>query len=65
MQISALDYSSYVGAIGICRIKPGPAKPNMPVEIIDVKGTFCIWPFIAFDGLSRFRARSHGRSQCS
>lgn len=35
MQISALDYSSYVGAIGIGRIFRGIAKPNMPVTIID------------------------------
>ena len=30
MQISALDYSSYVGAIGIGRINRGRAIPNMP-----------------------------------
>lgn len=35
MQISTLDYSSYVGMIGIGRIKRGQAKTNMPVTIID------------------------------
>lgn len=38
MQISALDYSSYVGSIGIGRIKSGIAKSNMPVSIIDSEG---------------------------
>lgn len=35
MQISTLDYSSYVGMIGIGRIRRGQAKTNMPVTIID------------------------------
>lgn len=35
MQISSLDYSSYVGAIGIGRITRGTAKRNMQVTIID------------------------------
>lgn len=35
MQISTLDYSSYVGMIGIGRITRGQAKTNMPVTIID------------------------------
>ena len=35
MQISTLDYSSYVGTIGIGRISRGEAKANMPVTIID------------------------------
>lgn len=34
MQISTLDYSSYVGMIGIGRIRRGQAKTNMPVTII-------------------------------
>lgn len=39
MQISTLDYSSYVGMIGIGRITRGQAKTNMPVTIIDVDGS--------------------------
>lgn len=35
MQISSLDYSSYVGAIGIGRITRGTIATNMPVVIID------------------------------
>ncbi|OGT56138.1 MAG: GTP-binding protein TypA [Gammaproteobacteria bacterium RIFCSPHIGHO2_12_FULL_43_28] len=38
MQISTLDYSSYVGMIGIGRISRGKAKTNMPVTIIDREG---------------------------
>ncbi len=38
MQISSLDYSSYVGAIGIGRIQRGRLKANMPVTIIDCEG---------------------------
>jgi len=38
MQISTLDYSSYVGMIGIGRITRGRAKTNMPVTIIDREG---------------------------
>lgn len=38
MQISALDYSSYVGAIGIGRITRGHITPNMPIKVIDAKG---------------------------
>ncbi len=34
MQISSLDYSSYVGVIGIGRIKRGKVKTNTPVKII-------------------------------
>ncbi len=39
MQITALDYSSYVGAIGTGRVKRGRVKTNMPVSIIDADGT--------------------------
>ncbi|NKB33382.1 MAG: translational GTPase TypA [Pseudomonadales bacterium] len=38
MQISALDYSSYVGVIGIGRISRGTASPNQQVIIIDRHG---------------------------
>lgn len=38
MQISTLDYSSYVGMIGVGRIKRGQAKTNMPVTVIDSEG---------------------------
>ena len=38
MQISALDYSSYVGAIGIGRIKRGRITKNTPIAVIDAAG---------------------------
>ena len=38
MQISTLDYSSYVGAIGIGRIERGAAVRNMPVTVVDRDG---------------------------
>ncbi|SIR31275.1 GTP-binding protein [Aeromonas sp. RU39B] len=34
MQISQLDYNSYVGVIGIGRVKRGIVKPNMSVTVI-------------------------------
>ncbi|WP_323846316.1 translational GTPase TypA [Microbulbifer magnicolonia] len=38
MQISALDYNSYVGVIGVGRIKRGTLKPNQQVVILDREG---------------------------
>ena len=38
MQISALDYNSYVGVIGIGRVTRGVARTNQQVIIVDVEG---------------------------
>ena len=38
MQISALDYNSYVGVIGIGRVTGGTARPNQQVVIVDING---------------------------
>lgn len=38
MQICTLDYSSYVGAIGIGRIQRGVIETNTPVTVIDRQG---------------------------
>ncbi|MDR0779300.1 MAG: translational GTPase TypA [Pseudomonadales bacterium] len=38
MQISALDYSSYLGVIGVGRVTRGKVKVNMPVAILDREG---------------------------
>ncbi|MCW5738385.1 MAG: translational GTPase TypA [Enhydrobacter sp.] len=38
LQISTLDYSSYVGAIGIGRIHRGTIKSNSPVVVVDRAG---------------------------
>ena len=38
MQISALDYNSYVGVIGIGRVTRGKVRNNQPVVVIDRDG---------------------------
>ncbi|MCB1646773.1 MAG: translational GTPase TypA, partial [Pseudomonadales bacterium] len=38
MQISALDYNSYVGVIGLGRIKRGTVKKGMQVTVVDAAG---------------------------
>jgi GTP-binding protein len=56
MQISALDYSSYVGAIGIGRISRGRIKTNTPVVIVDDQGktrTGRVLQVLGFMGLKR------------
>ena len=39
MQISALDYNSYVGVIGVGRITRGAIKPNTQVTVVDRDGS--------------------------
>lgn len=39
LQVSNLDYSSYVGLIGIGRIKRGTVKRNMSIVVVGSKGT--------------------------
>jgi len=38
MRISQLDYSSYVGLIGIGRIERGSVRTNMPIAVVDKDG---------------------------
>jgi GTP-binding protein len=38
MQVSSLDYNTYVGVIGIGRIQRGTIKSNMPLVIVDRAG---------------------------
>ncbi len=38
LQVSALDYNSYVGVIGIARVTRGKLKTNTPITVIDVEG---------------------------
>ncbi|HMM67067.1 MAG TPA: GTP-binding protein, partial [Dokdonella sp.] len=38
MRISQLDYSNYVGLIGIGRIQRGKVRTNMPVTVVDKDG---------------------------
>ena len=39
LQVSQLDYSSYVGSIGIGRIRRGTIRRGMPVAVVDRAGT--------------------------
>jgi len=38
MQVSALDYSTYTGVIGIGRVTRGKLRTNTPVTVIDIGG---------------------------
>lgn len=56
MQISSLDYSSYVGTIGIGRITRGQIKAKSPVKIIDKEGNVRsgrLLQLLGFKGLER------------
>ena len=56
MQISALDYNSYVGVIGIGRIKRGKIKPNMQVVVAGADGSkrkAKVLQVMGYDGLER------------
>jgi GTP-binding protein len=63
MQISALDYSSYVGTIGIGRITRGRMKAKMPVKIIDKSGGIRsgrLLQILSFSGLERVEVEEAG-----
>ncbi len=56
LQVSQLDYSSYVGAIGIGRIKRGKIRRNTPVVVVDREGKVRnerIMQVLGFLGLDR------------
>jgi len=38
MRVSSLDYSNYVGVIGVGRVQRGQVRSNMPVAIVDHEG---------------------------
>ncbi|TNF07540.1 MAG: translational GTPase TypA [Gammaproteobacteria bacterium] len=57
MQISALDYSSYVGVIGIGRITRGKLKTNEQVVVVDREGKTRrgrVLQVMGYRGLERF-----------
>lgn len=63
MRISQLDYSSFVGLIGIGRIQRGKAKKNMPVSVIDREGKKRqgkIVQVLGFMGLERIETEEAG-----
>jgi GTP-binding protein len=56
LQVISLDYSSYVGVIGIGRISRGKVRPNMPVTLIGRDGkqrNVRIGQVLGFLGLER------------
>lgn len=56
MQISAIDYSSFVGAIGVGRIKSGTIKTNTPIAVVNSEGktrNARILQIMGFHGLER------------
>ncbi len=63
LQISTLDYNSYVGIIGIGRIRRGSAKTNMAVKIIGSDGKVRagrIGQVLSFHGLERIEVETAG-----
>jgi len=56
MQISSLDYNSYVGVIGIARIKRGHLAPNQNVKVVNNEGeekSARVLQVLGFHGLER------------
>ena len=56
MRISSLDYSSYVGVIGIGRVQRGEIKPNQRISVIDRYGgkrNGRVLQVLGFHGLDR------------
>ena len=63
LQVTLLDYSSYVGAIGIGRIKRGTIKRGMAVTVVSREGeqrTERITQILGFHGLTRVEVESAG-----
>lgn len=61
LQICSLDYSPYVGRIGIGRIKRGHLKPNQPVAVFygeEARGMAKVGQILMFTGLERRPAES-------
>jgi len=59
LQICSLDYNSYVGRIGIGRIKKGHLKPGQPVAVMygdENRGTAKVGQVLVFKGLEREQA---------
>ncbi|HKQ31225.1 MAG TPA: translational GTPase TypA [Burkholderiales bacterium] len=57
MQVSNIDYSSYVGAISIGRIKRGRVRTNMPVTVVSADGATRngrVLQVLGFLGLDRY-----------
>ncbi len=63
LQVTLLDYSSYVGAIGIGRIKRGTLRRGMAVTVVNREGktrSERITQILGFHGLTRVEVESAG-----
>jgi len=63
LQVSSLDYDSYVGVLGIGRITRGLARANSPVSIVRRDGRVVnaqLTELYGFNGLKRERVESAG-----
>jgi GTP-binding protein len=61
MRISSLDYSAYVGVIGIGRVQRGMVKPNQQICVVDCDGhqrNAKILQVLGFHGLERVEVTS-------
>jgi GTP-binding protein len=61
MQVSSLDYSSYVGAIGIGRIERGSVRTNTPVTVVSRTGAMRnarVLQVLRSEGLERIETES-------
>ncbi len=61
MQVTSLDYNSYVGVIGIGRIERGQVKTNTPVTVVDREGkqrNGRVMQIMGFMGLQREEVES-------
>jgi GTP-binding protein len=61
MRISSLDYSSYVGVIGIGRVQRGSIRPNQQICVIDCDGrqrNARVLQVLGFHGLQRVEVPS-------
>ena len=61
MRVSSLDYSSYVGVIGIGRVQRGAVKPNQQICVLDVDGhqrNARVLQVLGFHGLDRVEVPS-------
>src|SRR6201987_2624794 len=58
LQITSLDYSSFIGRIAIGRVYRGTIKENMPVSVVKRDGTIVksrIKELLVFDGLGKLK----------
>jgi GTP-binding protein len=70
LQVSSLDYNSYVGLLGIGRISRGVVKRNMPITLVQRDGTernAQLMELYGFEGssASRYPRPARATSSCS